>query len=159
MTPDPTPPLGVAELEAIEAQATRATPGPWSEFCESGDWWIGQQDAKGGPTGLTVCDADTMSVDDMLFIVAARTNVPRLVADLQASRAREAALREALLGLADATDQVIDTIGPQLEDIHKPGVERLAATATQALALLDARATLAAAAAPSKIDAPTDERS
>jgi hypothetical protein len=96
MTPDPTPPLGAAELDAIEAQANRATPGPWSEFCESSDWWIQQKDADGGPTGTAVADANGMSVDDMLFIVAARTNVPRLVAEVKASRARETALTAAL---------------------------------------------------------------
>jgi hypothetical protein len=106
MTPDPTPPLGAAELDAIEAQANRATPGPWSEFCESSDWWIQQKDADGGPTGTAVADANGMSVDDMLFIVAARTNVPRLVAEVKASRAREAALR-GLLYRAQAWVEVV----------------------------------------------------
>lgn len=57
--------------------------------------------------------------------------------------AEAAALRAALRRLVQTTDQVIDTIGPQLEHIHEPGVERLAATSAQALALLDAKEVLA----------------
>lgn len=48
------------------------TPTPWSEFAESGDWWIQQCDADGNPIGGTVVsNANDMSSADMLFIVRA----------------------------------------------------------------------------------------
>ncbi len=65
----------------------------------------------------------------------------RLAADRQAQASPVLAVLERLV---KTTNRVIDTIGPQLELIHEPGVERLAATASQALALLDAEQVLAA---------------
>jgi hypothetical protein len=52
------------------SEPTPPTPRPWSEFCESGDWWIAQKDEDGMP-GASVCDANDMSAADMFLIVNA----------------------------------------------------------------------------------------
>ena len=64
------------------------TPTPWSEFAESGDWWIQQCDADGSPVGETVVsNANDMSAADMLFIVRACNAHDALVSTLKAVEA------------------------------------------------------------------------
>ena len=67
---------------------------------------------------------------------------PPLLAYARDLEAQVATLRAALTRLSDATDRVYTTVGPHLEHIHEPGVERLAAVSEHMLALLDARAVL-----------------
>lgn len=43
------------QLEQIRARLEAATPGPWREFAESGDFWIERADADGNPIGPGVC--------------------------------------------------------------------------------------------------------
>lgn len=54
------------------------TPGPWSEFCESGDWWIARTDKDGSPLEA-VCYSDDISEADTNLICAA----PDLLASCQ----------------------------------------------------------------------------
>lgn len=80
---DQTPPTP----DGLLTLAAAATPLPWSEFCESGDWWIEHCDTDGNPTGGVVCDADAMSSADMLYIVAAANQAPQLARENAALRA------------------------------------------------------------------------
>lgn len=75
------------ELKAIEARLQAATPGPWSDFCESGDWWIETMADDGSPGGLVVCDANDMDAADMALIAAAPTDIAALIAEVRRLRA------------------------------------------------------------------------
>lgn len=55
------------------------TPGPWAEFCESGDWWIQQTDAEGNPIGDVICESNDITSANVDLICAA----PDLLAALQ----------------------------------------------------------------------------
>ena len=74
------------ELKAIEARLQAATPGPWSDFCESGDWWIETMADDGSPGGLVVCDANDMDAADMALIAAAPTDIAALIAEVRRLR-------------------------------------------------------------------------
>lgn len=78
-------------LEAIRQRLSNATPGPWSDFCESGQWWIQQKGPDGDPTGEVICIADDISADDMIFIANAPADIAALLVDRDAweRRARE----------------------------------------------------------------------
>ena len=78
-----------ARLASIEARAREATPGPWEHDIEGN--YI---DGRGGTTAVArLLDYDDISAADGAFIVAARTDVPDLIADLRLERSRiEAAL-------------------------------------------------------------------
>ena len=52
-TPTPFDDLA-ARMAEIRARVAAATPGPWQEFCESGDWWVEQTDGAYNGTGRTV---------------------------------------------------------------------------------------------------------
>lgn len=77
------------ELDACEARANAATPGPWE---------AGAKITKRVYIASSLHRiADTLSTADATFIAAARTDVPTLVArvrDLEAQLARERAFRE-----------------------------------------------------------------
>ena len=79
-----------ADLEAIEARASAATPGPWTSP------WIGDSTCRdailgggGEVVGVTWRDGWHLAVTqaDAEFIAAARTDVPALVAELRQLRA------------------------------------------------------------------------
>lgn len=90
-----------------------ATPAPWREFCESGDWWIGRADEDGGPADDTsVCDSNpdvwTTQMDTDLT-TAMRNALGALLDVAEAAEAvvtgwpaseKYAALRDALARLA-----------------------------------------------------------
>lgn len=59
-------------MNELRRRAEAATPGPWSEFCESGDWWVAQTLAGGEP-GESVLDSspNAMLQADVDFICAA----------------------------------------------------------------------------------------
>jgi hypothetical protein len=44
----------MTRLDEIDARLAAATPGPWQEFCESGDWWVEQSDGEYTGTGRIV---------------------------------------------------------------------------------------------------------
>ena len=70
------------DLDAIEARAEAATPGPWMEP-RNGlglGWTIFPKNSKGW--SIATCDSGT----DADFIAASRTDVPALVAELRAAR-------------------------------------------------------------------------
>ncbi len=81
------------DLDAIEARAAAATPGPWER---TGNWWVsqaGQQWSNGfiahinGPrtSGLSASHHDPAA--DFAFIAHARTDVPAMAAELRELRA------------------------------------------------------------------------
>lgn len=95
------------DLEAIKARRDAATPTPWSDFCESGDWWIQQADpVDGDPIGAVICDANDMGEGDMLFIAHARQDVDDLIQEVERLRAIETAAR-ALLGPAESGRETV----------------------------------------------------
>jgi predicted alpha/beta hydrolase len=70
------------DLDAIEARAEAAAPGPWREP-KNGlglGWTIFPKNSKGW--SIATCDSGT----DADFIAHARTDIPALVAELRAAR-------------------------------------------------------------------------
>jgi hypothetical protein len=65
------------DLDAIEARANAASPGPWT-----------RTDSYDPEINVDVCNADGNLVgpDDEEFIASARTDVPALVAEVRALR-------------------------------------------------------------------------
>ena len=95
------------ELDAIEARANAATPGPWRSDVGSGAnrlrLWV--------PGGMLIADSyppkphrardEQQGKADYGFIAGARTDVPALVAEVRR-------LREALRPFADAVDSALE---------------------------------------------------
>ena len=70
------------ELDALKALADAATPGPWEEVAESGEWWI--TSASDETASLYVIpDTGLMNQADVDFIAASRTAVPALLAEVE----------------------------------------------------------------------------
>lgn len=87
-----TEPLTAAELAAIQARAEKATPGPWdNEACE----YIYARVPKGRPNGEMIAQFSTYShhldrlvnIANARFAATARTDVPRLLAEIERFRA------------------------------------------------------------------------
>ena len=85
------------DLDAIEARANAATPGPWAVYEKPDPWgYWAVQDADGkdvfddGSAGAEY--GQTCSIADRDFLVAARTDVPALIAEVRR-------LREAIHGM------------------------------------------------------------
>lgn len=77
------------ELDAIEARANAATPGPWTwetDYEEEGGYFLDGSD--GEDVGWA------RSEPDIVFITAARVDVPALVAEVRRLRAVERAAHE-----------------------------------------------------------------
>jgi hypothetical protein len=89
------------DLAAIEARCSKATPGPWRA-----NYWKGVPDRVMEPGGTTVLRASStgllsMARVDLDFVVAAREDVPALLARVRALEAEVAALEpDARLGRA-----------------------------------------------------------
>lgn len=65
-----------------------ATPAPWSEFCESGDWWVARKDADGMPLE-SVCNSDPelwAKQDDIELMTSARNALPALLRVAEAGK-------------------------------------------------------------------------
>ena len=70
------------ELDALKALADAATPGPWEEVAESGEWWI--TSASDETASLYVIpDTGLTNQADVDFIAASRTAVPALIAEVE----------------------------------------------------------------------------
>ena len=70
------------ELDALKALADAATPGPWEEVAESGEWWI--TSASDETASLYVIpDTGLTNQADVDFIAAARAAVPALLAEVE----------------------------------------------------------------------------
>jgi hypothetical protein len=132
------------ELAAAKALADEATPGPW--YTVDSPWgdstWVNalSEDPHGG---VFVCDckSSTAEYDDLgdnedlyrpennaAFIAAARQLVPALLAHIAAVEAENAALREALLGYAEAFHREIHPGETAYELRVSPGVRDAAIT-------------------------------
>ena len=92
------------DLDAIEARASAATPGPWLTMDEAPTWdhprvcgYDQKENHRTEPyfaTGPRVADVEQAEVDEA-FIAAARTEIPALVAEVRRLRAAVLAEREA----------------------------------------------------------------
>ena len=93
------------QLRAIEERANRATPGPWEEVAESGEWWV-----TGPETGVHFVMATNASEGilqaNVDFICAARTDVPALIAEIRALRAKLDAVPVYVAGVVGAAPLV-----------------------------------------------------
>jgi hypothetical protein len=85
-----------AELDAIEARAADATPGPWSARRDGAVWQPGDMVTMAGAVATVTDPTHPSAVRDAAFIAAARADVPALVSALREARA---ACREAAVAL------------------------------------------------------------
>ncbi|MHB8406220.1 MAG: hypothetical protein ACYDCJ_12435 [Gammaproteobacteria bacterium] len=86
------------DLDAIEARANAATPGPWDT------------DEYDGGLRSTVTAGPITSDEDYDFIAHARTDVPALIAEVRRLRAIEARLKHAMThGYEYASEGVVVT--------------------------------------------------
>jgi hypothetical protein len=105
------------ELAAIEARANAATPGPWREVAESGDWWI-EHTNDDTREWEYVCSAGLIDPqagpwkrqEDIDFVVAARTDIPALVAEVRRLREIERAVLDLERLIADTLGILIDQV-------------------------------------------------
>jgi hypothetical protein len=74
-------------LDTLEALERAATPGPWAEVAESGDWWVE------GAEGIGVCESNEAwnHQGDVNLMVAARNALPALLRLARAVREERAA--------------------------------------------------------------------
>ena len=77
------------ELQEIEERANKATPGPWMEVAESGEWWIAGPDASENFVMATNASENILQAD-IDFIAHARADVPALIAEVRSLRAKRA---------------------------------------------------------------------
>jgi hypothetical protein len=93
--------ISPAELEAIEKRCEAATPGPWEqEYASNGG---GIATAEFYIPGHNQDETVEMIAEDAVFIAAARTDIPRLIAAL---RARDAWLTHAGEQMADYANRL-----------------------------------------------------
>jgi hypothetical protein len=85
---------GGKTAEELTALHEAATPEPWQEFAESGDWWMGRADSDGGPADdRSICatgSEDWTEQADIDLTVAARNALPDLLAEVERLRVIEA---------------------------------------------------------------------
>jgi hypothetical protein len=79
------------QLQAIKERANKATPGPWEEVAESGQWWIT------GPVleydFVMSTNTEDIKQEDVDFIAHAREDVPALITEIRSLRAKLDAYR------------------------------------------------------------------
>jgi hypothetical protein len=82
--------LSETDLKAIEARAAAASKGPWKSFIEGRDHTSGSSFIMTGTQQKRTQDIELSGATeaDQDFIAAAREDVPRLVAEIRALRAR-----------------------------------------------------------------------
>ena len=68
------------ELDALRALADAATPGPWEEVAESGEWWITGPDID---NDFVIDTTNGTKQADCDFIAATRAAVPALIAEVE----------------------------------------------------------------------------
>lgn len=77
----------MSKLDDLEKAEQAATPGPWQEFAESGDWWIEQSDGAYNGTGVLVGGSPNWEQRDLDLALAARNALPALLRVVRAARA------------------------------------------------------------------------
>lgn len=83
------------DIEHLRTLEAAATPGPWREVAESGEWWI-EHYSDDKPEGVFVCDSNSSNwrlQADIDFVVAARNAMPALLAELTQLRALAAVVQ------------------------------------------------------------------
>ena len=101
------------QLSELEALANAATPGPWGEVAESGEWWLSGPDIYDDAV-MSTNDTE-ISQADVDFIAAARTDVPALVAEVRRLRGKlEAATASAEAAEKDANELRAEDLAAQL---------------------------------------------
>ncbi len=92
--------LSDKEADKIEARAEAATPGPWGEDPEGIGYVMG-----GDPTDIkTNVITSDRSLDDLVFIALARTDVPKLLANRKELKAVISKLEEYIIELERERD-------------------------------------------------------
>jgi hypothetical protein len=80
------------DLKPIKARLAAATPGPWAEFAESGDWWIGRVSDDPQLDTAWICDSnEPMEQADIEFITHAPVDIAALIAEVERLRWRDRA--------------------------------------------------------------------
>ena len=123
------------ELRGIRERADRATPGPWrlGYGCRTEVFQADEKRHEDGRTHVTYCGLDTNArhAADAVFIAAARTDVPSLVAEVERLRVE----RLALAKLAAETPQFFNPLeafaAQKIRDDVLAERATLAATTTQ----------------------------
>ncbi len=116
-----------AELDALEALAAKATPGPWQgermDDANYGACYVitGRPDAVVACVACNSPDCHTMSDEDEAFIVAARTAVPWLVT---VARLTTAALGRARLAQYQQCLMILHMRVPDPESATAPPYDR-----------------------------------
>ena len=83
-----------AELDALKALADAATPGPWEEVAESGEWWITGPDID---NDFVIDTTNGTKQADCDFIAATRAAVPALIAEVERLQAAWSAEHDAYI--------------------------------------------------------------
>lgn len=79
------------QLQAIEERAHAATPGPWMEEAESGEWWVASMSDETAAL-YVIPDTALMNQADVDFIAHARDDVPALIAEVRSLRVTDSAV-------------------------------------------------------------------
>ena len=94
------------ELEAMLERCERAMPGPWRAVHDPGAGWELWTHGTERPRPMFFAiDAET-GAETAPFLAAARTDVPRLVRELQAARARITLLEQRLTREREETERL-----------------------------------------------------
>jgi hypothetical protein len=73
------------DLDALSANLTSSTQGPWNIYETVGNGWaVAEYDLEDEPGPL----AQKLSLDDALFIAMAKNFLPALIAEVREARAR-----------------------------------------------------------------------
>lgn len=104
-----TAPLTDSELDAVEQRAAASTPGPWCRLASNSDAVVDDD-------GMYVCVVPRATADDheIAFIASARTDVPRLVAELRAARAEICGLKT-IIEVAGTEQLIADGIAMRVD--------------------------------------------
>lgn len=74
------PDLATAQRMLEDILALGPSPRPWSDFCESGDWWVESCDPDGSPAGDFVMGANNIRGANLAYIIWAANLAPGLLA-------------------------------------------------------------------------------
>lgn len=115
-------PLSASELAEIAKRAESATPGPWERVEGDGIWYNCECAPKIASRHDHRLVGELRDTADLVFIAAARTDIPRLVADLRAARETLERLAQPDEAVVEAAMQAacLDRVGDML--VISPGI-------------------------------------
>jgi hypothetical protein len=113
------------ELAAIRERAEKATPGPW--FKESDEYGnINVYFAWDAPNGGNEVVERIDSEDDADFIANARTDIPKLLAHIEALEVENERMKDALIRIDELVDEFfnVENIDGKPTYVLKDGLEK-----------------------------------